>query len=113
MQGGICASKLTNIVSILDDTISLEVLVYHLESADIAMVGVWRVRNVNDQRCWRRGVVHIAAEERRPIVQTKIDECVDIWNGWERGPIPNVQKAAFISRNESRSVGPVQVAVLR
>lgn len=74
-------SHCSHIVAVLDNGVSLSVVVRHLECGNIRVVRVGEVGNVDNERRRPGHVSGIAPEERWAGIESKINECIGIGHG--------------------------------
>jgi hypothetical protein len=85
VQSGV--SKGSHIVAVFDDVVALGVVVHQVEGADVAVVDVRCVGQVDHKGSHVGGVAGVAAEECRAVIQAEVDESLLIGDGRERGAV--------------------------
>lgn len=100
-----------DVVAVLDNVIALGVVVGVVESADVAVVCIGSIGQVDDERGHAGCVAGVAAEEGGAVVQAKVDKGLLVGDSREISAIGNGQESTRIGGHQSSAVGPVCSAI--
>lgn len=97
------------VVSIEHQLVPFSIVELQCQCWDVWHVGIWAIRNVDDQWSWRLAcaIKWITAKKCGPSIQSQIDKWVLIWNRGKRSPIRNTW-GVTIALIGSHHAGPVR-----